>query len=233
MKHKIFLYFAIAILLFSTQTIAQTPELISIKTEDGGEIYANLYGKSERGLVLAHGGRFNKESWAKQIPEFVKAGFRVIAIDFRGYGKSTGPMDKDVMSAPLHHEVLAAVRYLKANGAKSVSIVGGSMGAGAASDAVIESAPGEINSLVALGGFVGWKPVEKIKCPLLIIMTRDDKNSEGLRLPNIQKNFDKAPKPKKLVLLDGDAHAQFMFDDAKLNDKVMKKIIKFLKKNAG
>jgi len=37
-------------------------EHISIATEDGGLIYADLYGKSDRGVVLAHGGRFTKES---------------------------------------------------------------------------------------------------------------------------------------------------------------------------
>jgi acetyl esterase/lipase len=31
------------------------------------------------------------------------------------------------MDAPLHLDVLAALRYLRKNGAKSVSVVGGSM----------------------------------------------------------------------------------------------------------
>ena len=38
-------------------------EHTSFPTEDGGLIYADLYGNGERGLVLAHGGRFTKESW--------------------------------------------------------------------------------------------------------------------------------------------------------------------------
>jgi acetyl esterase/lipase len=36
------------------------------------------------------------------------------------------------MGAPLHLDVLAAVRYLRKMGAKTVSVVGGSMGGGAA-----------------------------------------------------------------------------------------------------
>jgi predicted alpha/beta-hydrolase family hydrolase len=46
-------------------------------------VYANIYGTGERGLVLAHGGRFNKESWEKQARTFASAGFRVLAFDFR------------------------------------------------------------------------------------------------------------------------------------------------------
>jgi hypothetical protein len=49
---------------------------VSFPTQDGGVVYADTYGKGERGVVLAHGGRFNKESWKKQAQALVKAGFR-------------------------------------------------------------------------------------------------------------------------------------------------------------
>jgi pimeloyl-ACP methyl ester carboxylesterase len=68
-----------------------------------------------------------KESWEKQARTLATEGFRVLALDFRGYGKSRGPGQSDPMSAPLHLDVLAAVRYLRKTGAKSVSVVGGSM----------------------------------------------------------------------------------------------------------
>ena len=57
---------------------------VSFPTEDGGLVYADVYGKGERGVVLAHGGRFNKESWAEQARALADAGFRAVAIDFRG-----------------------------------------------------------------------------------------------------------------------------------------------------
>ena len=79
-------------------------------------VYADVYGAGERAVVLAHGGRFNKESWAKQARVLAAAGFEVLAIDFRGYGKSHGPGDKDPMDAPLEKDVMAAVRYLHAHG---------------------------------------------------------------------------------------------------------------------
>ena len=120
------------------------PEHVTFPTSDGGVLVGDVYGKGERGLVLAHGGRFDKESWAKQAEAFAAAGFRVLAFDFRGYGKSRGPGQADPLSAPLELDVLAAVRYLRDAGAKSVAIVGGSMGGSAGADAAALSDPGTI-----------------------------------------------------------------------------------------
>lgn len=201
-------------------------EHISVATEDGGIIYADLYGNSDRGVVLAHGGRFTKESWKPQAESLVEAGFRVLAFDFRGFGKSHGPGDSDMFTAPMQLDVLAAVRYLRNNGANPVAVIGGSFGGGAAADASVASKPGEIDRLILLAA-EGNEPADRIKAPLLIIVARDDANDEGLRLPRIRAWFDKAPQPKELIVLDGSAHAQFLFQTEQA-DRVMKEILRFL-----
>jgi pimeloyl-ACP methyl ester carboxylesterase len=81
--------------------------------------------------VLAHGGRFNKESWRPQANALVSQGFVALAIDFRGFGCSTGPGQSDFDNAPFDKDVLAALRYLKTHGAKTISVVGGSFGGAA------------------------------------------------------------------------------------------------------
>ena len=199
---------------------------VSFPTEDGGLVYADVYGEGVRGVVLAHGGRFNKESWAQQARMLASAGFQVLAIDFRGYGKSKGPGDAQPMDAPLHLDVLAAVRYLRETGAKSVSIVGGSMGAGAAGDASIASRPGQIDRLVFLGGSPNG-PAEKLKSASLFIVARDDSNDDGPRLPRIQEQYKKAPEPKALIILEGSAHAQYLLQTDQA-ERVMREILKFL-----
>jgi pimeloyl-ACP methyl ester carboxylesterase len=204
-------------------------EHVSFPTGDGGVVYADIYGKGERGVVLAHGGRFNKESWGKQARTLASAGFRVLALDFRGYGKSRGPGDSTPMDAPLHLDVLAAVRYLHKTGAKSVSIVGGSMGGGAAGDASIASRPGEIDRVVFLGSAPNG-PAEKLKSATLFIVARDDASGDGPRLPGIQEQYEKAPEPKKLIILEGSAHAQYLFQTDQ-SDRVMREILHFLSAN--
>src|SRR5215467_7553487 len=201
---------------------------ISIPTEDHGLIYADVYGKGDRAVVLVHGGRFNKESWQPQAETLVKAGFRVLALDLRGFGRSHGPGDSDIYTAPMKFDVLAAVRYLRSSGAKKVAVVGGSLGGGAAADASIASEPGEIDRLVLLAAEPDG-PAEKIKAPLLVIVARDDANASGLRLPRIRRWFDKAPQPKQLLVLEGSAHAQFLFQTDQAN-RVMEEILRFISK---
>jgi pimeloyl-ACP methyl ester carboxylesterase len=205
---------------------AGPPKEVSFPTQDGGIVYADLYGSGDRGVVLAHGGRFNKGSWEKQARALADAGFLALAIDFRGRGRSRGgtPSGSD---DGLRFDVLAAVRYLRKSGAKSVSIVGGSMGGGAAAEASIEAAAGEIDRLVLLAHAPIEHP-ERMKGRKLFITARDDPRADGTpRLVKIREQYESAPQPKELVILDGSAHAQFLFQTDQA-ERLMREILRFL-----
>jgi dienelactone hydrolase len=107
-----------------------------------------------------------------------------------------------------------------------MSIVGGSMGGGAAGDASIMSQPGEIDRVVFLGSAPN-EPADKLKSASLFIVARDDASGDGLRLPAIKAQYEKAPQPKELIILDGSAHAQFLFKTDQ-GDRVMREILRFL-----
>ncbi len=213
----------LAALLLPGLAIAQ--QHVSFSTQDGGVVHAGVYGSGDRGLVLAHGGRFTKESWTEQMPAFLNAGFRVLAIDFRGRGQSRGPQSKSGEEGA-EYDVLAAVRYLRKTGAKTVAIIGASFGGEAAADASIDAEPGEIDRLVLLAAWTD-RPPEKIKGRKLFIVARDDANGDGLRLPRIRANYEKASGPKELLILDGSAHAQFLFATEQ-RDRLLREILRFL-----
>jgi pimeloyl-ACP methyl ester carboxylesterase len=215
----------IATLLLTGATAAQ--EHVSFPTKDGGLIYADLYGQGDRCVVLAHGGRFNKESWSKQAQVLEKAGFRVLAFDFRGYGRSKGGPNTRNSDFKAHDDVLAAVRYLRKDGAKTVSVVGASFGGDAAGDAPGEAEQGEIDRVVLLATGA-YTPPEKLKGRKLFIVARDDLGPGDIpRLPKIRAQYEKAPDPKELVILDGSAHAQFIFE-TKQGERLMREILRFL-----
>ena len=207
-------------------TLLAAQQTISFPTQDNGRVCADVYGGGERAVVLAHGGRFTKESWRGQAKLLASKGFEVLAIDFRGFGCSTGPGEKDFDTAPFENDVLAAVHYLRAHGIKEVSVIGGSFGGAAAGDASIKSARGEIDRVVLLGTAPNL-PAEKLTSRALFIVARDDANSAGLRLPGIRSQYQKAPQPKELIILDGSAHAQFIFQTDQ-GDRVMQEILRFL-----
>ncbi len=212
------------VLAMAVPATGQQP--ISIPVTDGGRVCADLYGRGTRAVVLAHGGRFNKESWRVQARALVSKGFRVMAIDFRGTGCSTGPGHGDSGDPPFEDDILAAVRYLKAHGSNAVSVVGGSFGGGAAGDASIQSPTGEIDRIVFLGAAPNL-PAEKLKSRSLFIVARDDADGAAKRLPGIRDQYERAPGPKELIVLDGSAHAQFLFQTDQ-SARVMREILRFL-----
>ena len=144
----------------------------------------------------------------------------MLAIDFRGFGES--PVD--VAGDRAHHfDVLAAVHYyLRKEGATTAAVIGASFGGVAAATAAVEE-PGAIDRLVLLGATPD-PPDEKLITRKLYLVTRDDANAAGLRLPGLQAHFAKAPEPKELLVLPGSAHAQFMFD-RDLAPRVMREIL--------
>jgi pimeloyl-ACP methyl ester carboxylesterase len=159
-------------------------------------------------------------------PHLIRGGSLVLPIDLRGYDKSRGPGDSNPRDAPLHLDVLAAVRYLHKTGAKSASVAGSSMGGGAAGDASIASRPGEIDRLVLLGAAPNG-PADNLKSSTPFIVARDDASEDGPRLPGIREQYEKARERKTLIVLDGSAHAQFLFQTDQ-GGRVMDEILRFL-----
>jgi dienelactone hydrolase len=189
-------------------------------------IQGDLYGHGTRGLILAHGGGRNRESWHKQAQALSEAGFVVLAIDYRGDTIS----DKGTPTFNGAYEdntadVLGAAAYLRAHGAQSISGVGASMGGSALAEADAQSKPGEFERIVILassadegGALTGRK---------LFIVARDDVSGSGPRLPGILNSYAKAPAPKELIVLEGSAHAQAIFDTDQ-GPQLMKEILRFL-----
>ena len=205
--------------------IAAPQHLVSVATQDGARVYGVLYGKGNRAVVLVPGGRFNKESWKKQALQLAAAGFRTLAINYRGEGPSNADVSRRSMGGPRHLDVLGALHCLRRTGARSVSVVGASMGGDYAAEAA-EAEPAAINRIVLLASGA-YTPLARMKGPKLFILARDDSNGVGPRLPDIRAQYGKALEPKQLIILDGSAHAQFLFDTEQ-GERVMREILRFL-----
>ena len=189
-------------------------------------IQGDLYGHGTRGVILTHGGGRTKESWHKQAQALAESGFVVLAINFRSDTTNDKGMPISVGSDEDNAaDILAAAAYLRTQGAKSISGVGASMGGYALSEADSMSKPGEFDRIVLLATTASDSAT--LKGRKLFILARDDVSSSGPRLSGISDSYAKAPQPKELVILEGSAHAQALFDTDQ-GPRLMSEILRFL-----
>jgi len=73
----------------------------------------------------------------------------------------------------------------------------------------------------------GYAPPERMQGRKLFIVTRDDANDAGLRLSENSQAVRRDTGPKELVILEGSAHAQFVFQTDQ-GPRLMREILRFL-----
>jgi hypothetical protein len=107
-----------------------------------------------------------------------------------------------------------------------VSLIGGSAGGGAVAQASVDAKSGEVDRIVLLAPMQIPAP-ERMKGRKLFITARDDRDGEGPRLPGIRQQYERAPSPKDLVILEGSAHGQLIFDTP-TGERLTREILRFL-----
>ncbi len=83
---------------------------VSVGEENGAsiDIYYEDHG-SGKPVVLIHGFPLSGRSWEKQVPALLDAGYRVIAYDRRGFGRSSQPVtgyEFDTFAQDLHRLIM-------------------------------------------------------------------------------------------------------------------------------
>ena len=175
-------------------------------------------------MLYLHGARWNVEGSSPRIRRMQELGFSVLAIDYRGFGKSTNELPSETMA---YEDALAAWEWLAAKyPAQPRYIFGHSLGGAIAIDLATQVTDesgtiveGTFTSIpdVASSMKWGWLPVgplitqrfesaskvEKIGSPLLVVHGADD----SLIKPELgRKLFEAAMAPKAFVLVEGGSH---------------------------
>jgi len=97
----------------------------TITVKDGTTIYYKDWGKGPV-ITFSHGWPLNSDAWDNQLHFFAKNGFRVVAHDRRGHGRSSQPWDGNEMNT--YAGDLASV--IEALDLKDITMVGHSTGCG-------------------------------------------------------------------------------------------------------
>lgn len=99
----------------------------TVTTQDGVELYYKDWGpKNGQVVMFSHGWPLNSDSWESQMQFLAEKGYRVIAHDRRGHGRSSQPWEGNDMDH--YADDLSAV--IKALKVKDVTLVGFSTGGG-------------------------------------------------------------------------------------------------------
>jgi pimeloyl-ACP methyl ester carboxylesterase len=98
-------------------------------------------------VILLHGFPDSGRLWSHQVPALVRAGFRVIVPDMRGYGRSDKPAE--VAAYRMDHLVGDVLAVLDAAGTERAHVVGHDWGAGVAWATALMAAE-RVDRLVAL-----------------------------------------------------------------------------------
>ncbi len=94
-------------------------------TKDGTKIYYKDWGSGEP-VVFSHGWPLSSDSWEAQMMFLASNGYRCIAHDRRGHGRSNQPWDGNDMDT-FADDLSELIEYLKL---KAVTLIGFSMGGG-------------------------------------------------------------------------------------------------------
>ena len=210
---------------------------INFKTSDGVTIAANWFAaiKSKKGAILLHMRPATKESWNKFAIKLNEAGFSALAIDLRGHGESIIQNGKridyknfpDGSHADCTKDVDAAIQWLKERGIDDIAVIGGSIGANLAIDAMARYA--EIKKGVAISPgleYLGVPTDNKISSlkkdqKIFLIASEDDRYSYESVL-----KLEKINSSAKTKLYEDAGHAMNIFAE---HPELIDEIIQWLK----
>ena len=175
-------------------------------------------------LLYLHGARWNVSGSSGRIRRMHALGFSVLAIDYRGFGKSSAGLPSEAMAAEDAHAAWVWLAQHRPGAARY--IFGHSLGGAIAID--LARQVGDEQGTIVEGTFTsipdvvstfkwGWLPVSalitqrfesvhkvaQIGSPLLVVHGSEDR----LIAPHLGRQlFEAAAEPKQFVLVEGGSH---------------------------
>lgn len=156
----------LAAFLFAVSLVAGTPPAprdVTIAAPDGAKLKATYYAAAKPGpaVVLLHMCNSNRAAWAPLGSKLAAAGFHALALDYRGFGESSGerylemapPARQQMVTRQWPADIDAAYSFLASQPGVDTSRVGAAGGSCGVNQAILfASRHPEVRSLALLAG---------------------------------------------------------------------------------
>ena len=125
-------------------------------------------------VVLLHANTGNADSWQPNVPGFVEAGYRVIAFDRRGWGRSIANPETGPQPSTIADDLLALAEHLQLDRFHLLGVAGGGFAAydfvlwqpeglrsliiAASGGAIVDEELSQLRARTTLPGFRSWPP---------------------------------------------------------------------------
>ncbi|WP_338729770.1 alpha/beta hydrolase [Haladaptatus sp. DJG-WS-42] len=190
-------------------------ESVTFTADGDTEIQGTLYGDGDYGVVMVPQINFDRESWREQAQLLAATGHAALPID-----------EGDNPPAA----VLGAMAYLKEDvGVSNVVFIGGSSGGEAVVRANAQAPDGAVAGVMGISAAGGSDVAGDLQGRKLFVVGKDD---DQRFVDTAKQLHENAPDPKRLVILDSDAHAQRIFDSPHA-DTLTDLLLSFVEESSG
>jgi len=167
---------------------------VGFTAADHTRLVAHSYGSGSTAIVLVHQRDGTMCQWTSYARRLGKLGYRALTIDLRNYGDSQSRGYPANMR--FGGDVVGAINYVRAQGAKKVFVLGASMGGSAAIDGAANARPA-VNGVVSVSGAADLvdaiEAVKRLRVPSLFVAGAGDRDfaTDAHRLYNASPAKDK------------------------------------------
>ncbi len=220
---------------------------ITVTTKDGFTIHGNFRypdelgqdGKKIPGVIIAPGGRSNRDSYFRFEEDLVRRGIAVVSVEQRGRGQSTMGRsfddpevmrfwEEDPTESPYYLDVLAGMDFLVEQDGIDVDRIGLLGGARGARNGVLATAldPDRIKAMALMSVYYEDDMdavLPSINSATLLIATEYRNSESTIRVHNAMPNSD-------LIIYPGDAQTHHMRD---IHPGIVQDVGEFLERTLG
>jgi pimeloyl-ACP methyl ester carboxylesterase len=182
---------------------------VTFRAADNTRLVGHAFGRGTTAVVLAHQTRSSMCQWLRYARRLASSNYRVFVFDFRNHGLSQ-QVGFGSRSTRFAADVVAAAKYVRANGARKVFLVGASMGGAAVIVGGANIRP-PVTGIVSLsapasfGGVDAAPAAPRVTVPVLFLASSED--GGGRFAQDAQALYEATASPEKTIeILPGTGH---------------------------